>query len=34
MKDMIASYGLKASPRLNNLFDSAYLPAREERLID
>lgn len=34
MDDMIASYGLEASPRLNNLFDSSYLPSKDARMID
>jgi len=31
---MVASYGLEASPELEALFDSSYLPPRETRMID
>lgn len=34
LEDMVASYGLEASPELEALFDSSYLPPRETRMID
>ena len=34
LEDMITSYELTASPELKTLFDSSYLPPREERMID
>jgi len=34
LEDMIASYDLAPSAQLKTLFDSSYLPPREERMID
>lgn len=34
LEDMIASYGLTYSPKLETLFDGSYLPPREARMFD